>query len=158
MTKILMVCMGNICRSPMAQIVTLHLARQAGLREIEVESAGTHAVRGREPPDPRAKTVLSARGYTAGKTRSRQITDQDFIRYDLILAMDQANLNDLRRLCPNEQTHKLRLFMEFAVGHAARDVPDPYYGGVQGFEHVLDLCEAGARGLLANHQTEPRQG
>ena len=157
MTKLLMVCMGNVCRSPMAQIVTLHLAQQAGLaRQMEVDSAGTHAGRGKEPPDPRAVSVLSARGYPVGKVRSRLVTEQDFGRYDLILAMDQSNLNDLRRICPNDHTHKLRLFLEFAQSVDAREIPDPYYGNVQGFERVLDLCEAGARGLVAQCQAVPR--
>jgi protein-tyrosine phosphatase len=156
MTKFLMVCMGNVCRSPMAQIVTLHLAQQTGVRGIQVDSAGTHASRGKEPPDPRAKAVLSARGFPIGKSRSRQRVAQDFERYDLILAMDQANLNDLRRSCPNEHAHKLRLFLEFAEGLDVREVPDPYYSNSQAFEHVLDLCEAGARGLVALHLTTPR--
>ena len=156
MTKLLIVCMGNVCRSPMAQVVTLHLAQQAGLaRQIQVDSAGTHAARGSEPPDPRAKAVLTARRYPIGKSRSRQVTEQDFGRYDLILAMDQANLNDLWRICPNEHTHKLRLFLEFAGGLDVREVPDPYYGSVQGFERVLDLCEAGAHGLIAYCQSAP---
>ncbi len=158
MTKLLMVCMGNVCRSPMAQVVTLHLAQQAGLaRDLEVDSAGTHAGRSKEPPDARAISVLSARGYPIGKSRSRSVTEQDFGRYDLILAMDQSNLNDLRRLCPNDHTHKLRLFLEFAQSLDTREVPDPYYGNVKGFERVLDLCEAGARGLVAYHQSLPRQ-
>ncbi len=157
MTNLLMVCMGNVCRSPMAQAVTLQMIQQAGLaRQVQVGSAGTHAARGKEPPDQRAKTVLSARGYPIGKTRSRQVIEQDFKRYDLILAMDQANLNDLRRLCPNEYAHKLRLFLEFDGDLTIRDVPDPYYGSVQGFEHVLDLCEAGARALIAYLQNTPR--
>lgn len=149
MTKILMVCMGNVCRSPMAQAVSLHLAAQAGLaRQIQIDSAGTRAMRGNQAADPRAKAVLSARGYTAGKTKSRQVTERDFERYDLILSMDQSNLNDLRRMCPDENAHKLRLFLEFAGAVDTREVPDPYYGNVQGFERVLDLCEAGARGLV----------
>ncbi len=157
MTRLLMVCMGNICRSPMAQIVTLQLAEQAGLgRNIQVDSAGTHAGRGSEPPDPRAKTVLAARGYAIGKIRSRQVGEQDFERYDLILAMDQANLNDLRSLCPNEYTHKLRLFLEFAPELELREVPDPYYSNLQGFERVLELCEAGARGLVEHCLAVPR--
>ena len=156
MTKLLMVCMGNVCRSPMAQVVTLHLARQAGLAgQIEVDSAGTHAGRGKEPPDPRAISVLSERGYRVGKSRSRSVTEPDFGRYDLILAMDQSNLNDLRRLCPNDHTHKLRLFLEFAQSVNTHEVPDPYYGNVQGFERVLELCEAGARGLVAYHRGLP---
>ncbi|MBC7707097.1 MAG: low molecular weight phosphotyrosine protein phosphatase [Rhodoferax sp.] len=150
MTKILMVCMGNVCRSPMAQAVTLHLVRQAGLaRQIQVDSAGTHAARGSQTADPRAKAVLATGGYPVGKNKSRQVSEQDFTRYDLILAMDQSNLNDLRGICPTENTHKLRLFLEFASDPDTRDVPDPYYGNVQGFERVLGLCEAGARGLVS---------
>jgi protein-tyrosine phosphatase len=154
MTKFLMVCMGNICRSPMAQAVTMHMAERAGLaRAIEVDSAGTHANRGSEPLDPRAETVLSKRGYAIAKRRSRQICERDFERYDLILAMDQTNLNDLLRICPGEHTHKLRLFLAFAQGVDIRDVPDPYFGNAQGFEHVLDLCEAAARGLVQHYQS-----
>ena len=160
MSKLLMVCMGNICRSPMAQVVTLHLAKQANLaRPLQVDSAGTHAGRVSEPPDPRVKTVLAERGYAMGKTRSRQVADQDFARYDLILGMDQANMTDLRRLCPSEHVHKLRLFLEFAVGVDIAEVPDPYYGSAEGFERVLSLCEAGARGLVKHFKTreaEPR--
>jgi protein-tyrosine phosphatase len=156
MTKILMVCMGNICRSPMAQAVTLHLVKQSGLaRQIQIDSAGTHAARGGQAADPRAKAALSTRGYPVGKNKSRLVDEQDFMRYDLILAMDQANLNDLRRICPNESTHKLRLFLEFAGDVDTRDIPDPYYGNVQGFERVLDLCETGARGLVSYCQTVP---
>jgi protein-tyrosine phosphatase len=156
MTKILMVCMGNICRSPMAQAVTQHFVQQAGLaRQLQIDSAGTHAPSGSPPADPRAKTALSARGYPLGKHKARQVAEQDFTRYDLILAMDQSNMNDLRRICPNETTHKLRLFLEFAEDTAIRDVPDPYYGNVQGFERVLDLCEAGGRGLVSYCQTVP---
>ena len=151
-TRLLMVCLGNICRSPMAQIVTQHLVQQAGLAQaLQVDSAGTHAARGSTSPDPRAGKVLVARGYPAGKLRSRQVTEQDFLRFDQILAMDQANLNDLRQICPAEHTHKLRLFMEFATGFTERDVPDPYYGSLQSFEHVLDMVESGARGLITSH-------
>ena len=156
MTKLLLVCMGNICRSPMAQVVTLRMAEQAGLaRNIQVDSAGTHAGRGSELPDPRAKAVLSGRGYAIGKGRAHQVIERDFSRYDLILAMDQANLSELRRLCPAEHTHKLGLFLEFAQGVDVWDVPDPYYGSVEGFERVLDLCEAGARGLIDRLQNSP---
>lgn len=139
----------------MAQMVTLHLVEQAGLaRKLQIDSAGTHAGRGSDRPDPRAKTALSGRGYAIGKSRSRQVTERDFSRYDLILAMDQANLNDLRSMCPADHTHKLRLFLEFAQRLNVRDVPDPYYGSVEGFERVLDLCEAGARGLVEHYQSQ----
>ncbi|MCY7305481.1 MAG: low molecular weight phosphotyrosine protein phosphatase [Rhodoferax sp.] len=151
-TRLLMVCMGNICRSPMAHLVTEYLAQQAGFgKAVTVDSAGTHAARGSESPDRRAKTALLARGYPVGKLRARQITDQDFERHDQILAMDQANLNDLRRLCPVEHAFKLQLFMEFAEGFSMHEVPDPYYGNARSFEAVLDMVEAGARGLIAHH-------
>lgn len=158
MTKLLMVCMGNVCRSSMAQIVTLHLLQQERLaRHIEVDSAGTHARNSNEPPDLRAKLVLSRRGYVTGNRRSRQVNERDFGRYDLILAMDRTNLNDLRLMCTEDHAHKLRLFLDFAQETDIRDVPDPYYGSVEGFERVLDLCEAGARGLVAHYQTDSIQ-
>ncbi len=149
MTKLLMVCMGNVCRSPMAQMVTSHMVEQAGMaRQIQVDSAGTHASPHKGPADWRVKTALSGRGYAIGNGRSRHVTEQDFSRYDLILAMDRENLNDLMRLCPAGHAHKLHLFLEFAQGAGACEIPDPYYGSVEGFERVLDLCEAGARGLV----------
>lgn len=151
-----MVCMGNLCRSPMAQVVTLHLARQADLTQaLQVDSAGTHAGRFSEPPDPRAKTVLTQHGYAMGKARSRRIAAQDFDRYDLILGMDQANMRDLRQLCPPEHAHKLRLFLEFAHGPESVGIPDPYYGAAEGFERVLNLCETGARGLIEHLRNTP---
>lgn len=154
MTKLLLVCMGNICRSPMAQMVTLRVAQHAGLADnLQVDSAGTHASHRKQPPDPRAQTVLFTRGYAIAKRRSRQVTERDFGRYDLILAMDQANLNDLMGICPADHTHKLHLFLEFAQGVDVCDIPDPYYGSVEGFERVLDLCEAGAHGLVEHCKT-----
>ena len=156
MKKLLMVCMGNICRSPIAQVVTLHLARQADPAQgLQVDSAGTHAGRFSEPPDPRAKKVLTQGGYAVAKTRSRQVAKQDFERYDLILGMDQANMRDLRQLCPPEHAHKLRLFLEFARELDIVEVPDPYYGNAEGFERVLNLCETGARGLIEHLQSMP---
>lgn len=154
--KLLMVCMGNVCRSPMAQAVTLHMAGQAGLaRDILVDSAGTHAGAGRETADPRAQSVLAARGYPVCMSRARQVIERDFDRHDLILAMDQTNLNELQRLCPAEHADKLHLFLEFAQGRNGGEVPDPYYGSVEGFERVLDLCEAGARALIDRLQNAP---
>lgn len=156
MTKLLMVCTANICRSPMAQVVTTHLASQAGLAPAaRVESAGTRAGRISELSDPRARALLAKRGYPVSKIRSRRVSAQDFARFDLVLAMDQGNLNDLRQLCPNEHSHKLRLFMEFAPESGLLEVPDPYFGGPQGFERVLDLCEAAARGLIAQLKKGP---
>jgi protein-tyrosine phosphatase len=156
-TRILMVCMGNICRSPMAQTVAVHLAKQmdSGMAVV-VDSAGTHAGRGGAPIDPRARTALTERGYPPLKLRARQVADKDFVKNDMILAMDQSNMIELRQLCPGEHTHKLRLLMEFAPGSQGVEIPDPYYGPAKGFEHVLDMCEAGVRGLFDYIRTIPR--
>lgn len=152
MTKLLMVCMGNICRSPMAQSVVHKLATASRLSQpLEIDSAGTHARNLGERPDPRAEAALARRGYEVGHGRSRRIVTEDFQRFDLILAMDTDNLNALRRLCPPEQVDKLRLFLAFADGLEDTEVPDPYYSNTQGFERVLDLCEAGARGLIQHY-------
>jgi len=153
MTKILMICMGNICRSPMAEGVLHALAQQQGrLGEIEMDSAGTHGnYHAGEPPDPRAVAVAAKRGYTQlPRQRSRQLLDADFERFDLLIAMDRQNLDNLRRQCPPEHQHKLHLLLEFAPQLGVDEVPDPYYGNVAGFERVLDLCESGVSGLLAH--------
>jgi protein-tyrosine phosphatase len=144
MTRVLLVCMGNICRSPMAQAV---LRKMAGAR-LEADSAGTFPVRLPQGADPRALTVLARRGYVVEKRRPRAVTAPDFERFDLLLAMDGDNLAELRGRCPPGQDGKLRLFLDFAPGLEGQDVPDPYYGDLSGFERVLDLCEVGARGLL----------
>lgn len=152
MTNLLMVCMGNICRSPMAQIVAQKLAADAMLsQQLKFDSAGTHAHRLGAPPDRRAEVALIRHGYEMGRIRSRRITPQDFQHFDLILAMDASNLTDLRRLCPPEHSNKLRLLLDFAEGLNETEVPDPYYGNAQGFERVLELCEAGAMGLIKRY-------
>lgn len=147
--------MGNICRSPMAQAVAQHLAQEAATAQrsatiggLEFSSAGTHAHHTGERPDPRAAAILARRGYKPGNIRSRRITEQDFQRYDLILAMDRVNLAALQRMCPPAHATKLHLFLEFAEGVGETEIPDPYYGNAQGFERVLDLCEAGVKGLI----------
>ena len=153
MTKILMICMGNICRSPLAEGVLHAMAQQEGCQdELEIDSAGTHGhYHAGEPPDPRAVAVAAKRGYTQlPKQRSRQLLETDFERFDLLLAMDQQNLDNLRRLCPPEHQHKLHLLLAFAPALGQQEVPDPYYGNAAGFERVLDLCEAGVSGLLAH--------
>lgn len=151
MTRVLMVCMGNICRSPMACAVTRRLATELGrVPELEFDSAGTHAYHIGQRMDERASQLLTQRKYPPGKGRSRQIKPEDFERFDLILAMDQDNLETLKRLCPAQRQHKLRLFLSFSPELDTGEVPDPYYGNLAGFERVLSLCEAGARGLLAN--------
>lgn len=149
MTRILFVCMGNICRSPMAEGVVRVQAERAGLSSIlEVDSAGTHAYHEGEPPDQRARKVAATRGYDISRLRARRVNDRDFSRFDRILAMDRQNLEFLRRSCPKENLSRLGLFLDFADDLALDEVPDPYYGGIEGFEKVLDLCEQGSRSLI----------
>jgi protein-tyrosine phosphatase len=148
------VCLGNICRSPSAEGVMRALVREAELEgRVSVDSAGTGDWHIGEPPDRRAQQAAAARGYDLSALRARQIDAADFERFDLLLAMDHANLAELRRHCPPAQRHKLRLLMEFAGDAPEREVPDPYFGGADGFEHVLDLCETACRGLLAHLRT-----
>ncbi|APW39504.1 hypothetical protein RD110_21675 [Rhodoferax koreense] len=151
MRNILMVCTANICRSPMAQIVATQVAQRRGLdRGLRIDSAGTHATKGAPQPDSRAKLALEKRGYKVKKGRSRKVETKDFERFDLILAMDQTNLSTLHALCPAQYHHKLELFLASAQPDVhANEVPDPYYGSAQGFERVLDLCEAGVDALLS---------
>ena len=157
MTKLLLVCMGNICRSPMALAVARKLAEDAGLSPpLAFDSAGTHAPRIGERPDPRAAASLARRGYQIGRGRSRRITQLDFERFDLILGMDSHILVDLRRSCAPEYLNKLHLFLDFSQEHHGTDVPDPYFGSVAGFDRVVELCEAGARGLIKRHACAPR--
>jgi protein-tyrosine phosphatase len=148
---ILFVCMGNICRSPMAEGVFRQHVTQAGLEgRIVIDSAGTHDYHVGEPPDPRAQRAAGRRGYDLSMLRGRQVSRADFGEFDYLLAMDRMNLRVLERLCPSGHGHKLKLFLEFSNDAAPREVPDPYYGGDQGFEHVLDLVEEAAQGLLAH--------
>lgn len=141
--------MGNICRSPIAEGVVRLMAERAGLAaDIEVDSAGTHGYHEGELPDPRARRVAASRGYDLSRLRARSVKVQDFSRFDRILAMDRQNLANLRRSCPEEHRFKLGLFLGYAEGLAVDEVPDPYYGGTEGFEKVLDLCEAAGAGLV----------
>lgn len=133
----------------MAKSVAQHLAKTLGRsKSFEFDAAGTHAQESGPKPDPRAKAVMVARQYPLANTRSRRITPPDFDRFDLLLAMDESNLAALQRQCPPEHQHKLRLLMSFAPELGETEVPDPYFGNLAGFERVLDLCEAGVRGLL----------
>jgi len=141
--------MGNICRSPMAEGTFRHHARLAGLaEEIVCDSAGTHNYHVGEPPDSRAQLAASRRGYDLSSQRARQVRGSDFSEFDYVLAMDRTNLRALERLCPSQHAHKLKLFMEFSTGAALREVPDPYYGGEQDFERVLEMVEQAAQELL----------
>ncbi len=141
-----MVCTGNICRSPTAEGVFRVLAEQAGLA-VEVDSAGTHDYHVGSSPDQRASAHALRRGYDLSGLRARQVAQADFETFDLVLAMDRGHLRLMEGLCPAEHRHKLRLFLEFA-GQPGADVPDPYYGGAERFEQVLDMVEAASRGLV----------
>jgi protein-tyrosine phosphatase len=147
--RILFVCLGNICRSPTAEAVLRALAaREAPELSVEVDSAGTAGYHLGEPPDPRSCAAAARRGYDMRALRARIVEPGDFERFDLILAMDEENLSVLRRRAPTVAHERLRLFLEFAPAGAPQEVPDPYYGGPNGFEEVLDLAETAARGLL----------
>ncbi len=147
--KVLFVCMGNICRSPTAEAVFRHYVEMEGLADvIHIDSAGTHDYHIGEPPDSRTQRAAMQRGYDMSALRGRQVEASDFVRFDYVLAMDEANLSILENLRPNDAKGHLGLFLEFAERYNAREVPDPYFGGADGFEHVLDLVEDAAYGLL----------
>jgi protein-tyrosine phosphatase len=149
MTRILFLCMGNICRSPAGHCVFQHMVDQAGLTDqFEIESAGTTGFHVGAPPDRRMQQVMRERGIPV-IGRSRQLEAYDLQYYDLILAMDQDNLAGARSLDRTGQYHdKIRLFCEYCTEHSETEVPDPYYGGDRGFDHVMDMIEDGCRHLL----------
>ncbi len=150
MVKVLFVCLGNICRSPTAHGVFLHLVEREGLADrIEVDSAGTHAYHVDDPPDPRAQAAAAKRGVDLSRLRARKALQEDFQVFDYVLAMDRSNYEHLSALCPPGAEDKLRLFLRFAPELGEDEVPDPYYGGTAGFERVLDMIESAAEGLLA---------
>ncbi len=147
--KVLFVCMGNICRSPTAEAVFRRHVEDGGLdQDIYIDSAGTHDYHIGEPPDPRTRQAALLRGYDMSALRGRQVSRSDFGQFDYVLAMDHANLSILRRLRPDDAGGHLGLFLEYATRHEAREVPDPYYGGEEGFERVLDRVEDASAGLL----------
>ena len=147
----LFVCLGNICRSPTAEAVLRDLVtREAPDLSVEIDSAGIGDWHIGEPPDQRALAAARRRGLDMSRLRARQIASEDFARFDFILAMDRANLSDLRRRAPTQYRERVRLFLEFAPDAGVDEVPDPYYGGAAGFEEVLDLAEQAARGLLSH--------
>jgi len=155
MTSILFVCLGNICRSPTAEAVFRQKAEEAGLN-LHIESAGTSGAHVGEPPDRRSMAAGQCRGYSFKGQTSRRVSPSDFFKFDYILAMDASNLSNLNRARelllredPNSNPKEPDRFLEYAYGATEIDVPDPYYGGPKGFDHVLDLIEQASDGLIA---------
>jgi len=148
--SILFVCSGNICRSPTAEGVFRALAmREAPWLRGTIDSAGMHDFHAGEPPDPRTIAAARRRGYDLSVLRARRIEPDDFDRFDLLLAMDDGHRDGLLALAPPDRQERLRLLLDYADGAGHREVPDPYYGGPEAFEQVLDLAEHAARGLLS---------
>jgi len=148
--RVLFVCMGNICRSPTAEGVMAALLREEGRDDVELDSAGTGGWHAGSPPDERATEAARRRGIVL-EGAARQVRASDFADFDLLVAMDRDNRDDLLALAPDEQARaKVRLLRDYDEDADAPDVPDPYYGGERGFEHVLDVVDAGCRGLLAD--------
>ncbi len=144
---ILFICLGNICRSPTAEAVFKKRSKDAGI-SVWCDSAGTGAWHQDERPDKRAISTGRKRGYRFTGQTSRKIEPSDFEDFDLILAMDKQNLLALSTMCPQEHVHKLGLFLDYAPHTDADEVPDPYYGGPDGFDHVIDLIEIASEGLI----------
>jgi len=147
--RVLFVCMGNICRSPAAEIIFRKLASDAGRAgEFEIDSAGTISYHHGAPPDERMAATLQRHGYHV-TGRSRKVTAHDLVKFDLILTMDEDNLVAVQRMDSNNaHHHKIRPFVEFCSHGMDLRVPDPYYGGQRGFDHVMTLLEDGCQGIL----------
>lgn len=159
MRSVLFVCTGNICRSPTAEGVFRKLVSDAGLAHaIRADSAGTHAYHVGEAPDHRAQAAARSRGYDLSRIRARRFAPDDFAAFDHILAMDRDHHEILTQLAPPAASHKIEMFLAYARRAKTLDVPDPYYGGPDGFTLVLDLIEDAAEGLLASLRSEQADG
>lgn len=156
MTSVLLVCLGNICRSPMAEGVVRHCLDKAGLAHVTTDSAGTSGWHEGSPPDPRAIKAALMRDIDISGQAARQVQPQDFDNFDIIAAMDQSNYARLRQMQPEASKARIHLFLEFARELPVSEVPDPYYGGEDGFDHALDLIEQAARGLVDQLATRAR--
>jgi protein-tyrosine phosphatase len=149
--RILFVCLGNICRSPMAEGVFRRVAEEEGLIDrFEIDSAGLGDWHIGQAPDHRAQKAARSRGVDISDQSARQVVDEDFDRFDLLLVMDRSNYAELKARAPHEARAKIRPFLDFAPHVGTKDVPDPFFGGTEGFDHALDLIEAASRGLLAS--------
>jgi protein-tyrosine phosphatase len=156
--RILFVCLGNICRSPMAEGVFRRVAEDAGkLHLFEIDSAGMGDWHKGEAPDHRAQKAALGRGVDISGQAARKVELQDFEDFDLVLAMDGSNIEDLHDIAPHAARAKIRRFLDYAPQVGTQDVPDPYYGGTEGFDHALDLIEAAAQGLLAELTEETKK-
>ncbi len=148
--RVLFVCMGNICRSPSAEAVFHNMVETGGLKPfVEVASAGTHDYHVGNPADQRSHQAALGRGVDMSSHRAQHLKKEHFDYYDYILVMDDANYSHTIRLCPSHLQEKVHYFMDFAPQLQVKEVPDPYFGGPDGFEHVLDLVEAASAGLMS---------
>ena len=147
--RVLLVCMGNICRSPTAEgVLRKYITNNALGDKVEVDSAGTHGYHVGEAPDQRTQRAAAARGYNLSQLRARKVAHQDIEYFDLILAMDKTNLENLKRMAPEEVHDRIKLFMDYSKNFDDDEVPDPYYGLGHGFDLVLDMVEDAAQGLV----------
>lgn len=157
MVRVMFVCLGNICRSPLAEGVMRHLVAQAGLSDaVHIESSGTGNWHVGEPPDPRSVSTALQHTVDLSGQRAQHFVARHLDRFDEVRAMDASNLRQIRRLMGRGALANVGLFLDDAPGHAGEDVPDPYYGGPGGFEQVYQLVEAGCRGLLDRLRAEGR--
>jgi protein-tyrosine phosphatase len=148
--RLLFVCLGNICRSPMAEGAFRHVAAEQGvLDRFEIDSAGLGSWHVGQAPDHRAQKAADQRGIDISGQSARQIRSSDFTSFDLLLAMDGSNYGELVQLAPKGERHKIRRFLDFAPYAGTKDVPDPFFGEAEGFDSALDLIDEAARGLLA---------
>lgn len=153
--RVLMVCMGNICRSPTAEGVFRHFVKTNRLGDkVEVDSAGTHGYHVGEAPDQRTQRAAKVRGYDLSQLRARKVAPQDIDYFDLILAMDKTNLDNLQRMALPDTHDRIQLFMDYAKNFDDDEVPDPYYGLGHGFDLVLDMVEDASRGLVEKLKTD----
>lgn len=149
MVNVLFVCLGNICRSPTAEGVFRALVAREGLNQtITTDSAGTASWHTGNPPDERGQAEALKRGVDISDLRARQVKEQDFLQFDYVIAMDRSNHDDLLAICPKGHEHQIHLFLDFAPSIDQVEVPDPYYGGVDGFGEVLQMIEVASQGLL----------
>jgi protein-tyrosine phosphatase len=156
--RLLFVCLGNICRSPMAEGVFRRIAEEEGVLDLfDIDSAGLGHWHIGQAPDTRAQKAARDRGIDISGQSARQVKHGDFARFDLLLVMDEGNFQELVQLAPADARHKVRRFLDYAPKARTKDVPDPFFGGPEGFDHALDLIEQAARGLLASLTADAAQ-